>query len=132
MIDMPAVTVAAEIASWVFVVSGAFFVLVGAIGIVRMPDLFTRMHGASVIDTMGAGLLIIGMIIQSGNLLIALKLLFIFVLLFLVSPVATHALAQAAMHADHMPELKEDRTQTPGTVGERDSGGADRPVGRKD
>ena len=68
------------------------------------------MHAASVIDTLGAGLLIIGMILQAGISLIALKLVFILALLFLISPVATHALAQAALHAGNLPELKEDRT----------------------
>lgn len=96
--------------SWVLVVSGSFFVLVGSIGLIRMPDLFTRMHAVSVVDTIGAGLLIGGMMLQAGASIVTLKLLFIFLLLVLSSPVATHALAQAALHAGERPELKEDRT----------------------
>ena len=96
--------------SWEFIVSGSFFVLVGSVGLLRMPDVFTRMHAASVIDTVGAGFLIAGMMLQAGATLITLKLLFIFVLFFVISPVATHALAQAALHAEQRPELKHDRT----------------------
>ena len=96
--------------SWAAIVSGSFFVLVGSVGLIRMPEVFTRMHAASVIDTLGAGLLIVGMMMQAGPTLISLKLLFIFLLFFATSPVATHALAQAALHAGELPELKEDRT----------------------
>lgn len=98
-----------HILSWAFILSGSFFVLVGSIGLLRMPELFTRMHAASVIDTLGAGLLIAGMMLQAGFTLITLKLAFIFILFFVTSPVATHALAQAALHAGERPELKYDR-----------------------
>lgn len=99
-----------HIASWACLIAGSFFVLVGTVGLLRMPDVFTRMHAASIIDTLGAGLLILGMILQAGATLISLKLVFIFVLFFITSPVATHALAQAALHAGERPELKHDRT----------------------
>lgn len=101
-----------HILSWATILSGSFFVLVGSIGLIRMPDMFTRMHAASVIDSIGAGLLIVGMMLQAGATLITLKLLFIFILLLITSPVATHALAQAALHAGDKPELKNDRTGT--------------------
>lgn len=94
------------------IVAGSFFILVGAVGLIRMPEMFTRMHAASVIDTLGAGLLIGGLMLQAGASLITLKLLFIFLLLFFTSPVATHALAQAALEAGDKPELKEDRSDT--------------------
>jgi len=101
--------------SWAAIVSGSFFVLVGSVGLIRMPDVFTRMHAASIIDTLGAGLLIAGMMMQAGPSLITLKLLFILLLFLVTSPVATHALAQAALHAGEKPELKEDRTNEPGS-----------------
>jgi multicomponent Na+:H+ antiporter subunit G len=101
-----------HILSWAAIVSGSFFVLVGSIGLIRMPDMFTRMHAASIIDSIGAGLLIVGMMLQAGPTLITLKLLFIFILFFITSPVATHALAQAALHAGDKPQLKNDRTGT--------------------
>lgn len=99
--------------SWAMVLAGSFFVLVGSIGLIRLPELFTRMHAASVIDTLGAGFLIGGMMLQAGAGIVSLKLLFILMLLVLSTPVATHALAQAALEAGERPELKEDRTSVP-------------------
>lgn len=95
--------------SWVLIVAGSFFVLVGAIGLVRMPDLYTRMHAASVTDTLGAGLLLVGFMLQAGLTLVTLKLLFLLLLLVFTGPMASHALAQAALHVGIVPVLAEDR-----------------------
>ena len=59
-------TLAVEIASWVFILLGSFFTIVGAFGLVRMPEIFTRMHAASVTDTLGVGFLILGMVPAGG------------------------------------------------------------------
>jgi multicomponent Na+:H+ antiporter subunit G len=99
-----------DLVSWVLILAGSFFVVVGAIGLVRMPDVYTRMHAASVTDTLGAGLLFAGLMVQAGLGLVTLKLLFILVLFFFIGPVATHAIAQAALHAGIRPQLAEDRT----------------------
>jgi multicomponent Na+:H+ antiporter subunit G len=96
---------AVEITSWVLVLAGSFFVLVGMIGIVRMPDIFTRMHAASVTDTLGAGLLIFGMMLQAGLGLVTLKLFFILMLFVFTAPVVTHALARAALYEEVKPLL---------------------------
>jgi multicomponent Na+:H+ antiporter subunit G len=98
-----------NLASWVLILAGSFFIVVGAIGLVRMPDVYTRMHAASVTDTLGAAFLFAGLMVQAGLSLVALKLGFILVLLFFIGPVATHALAQAALHAAVKPLLAEDR-----------------------
>jgi len=98
-----------DAASWVLILSGSFFVVVSAIGLIRMPELFTRMHAASVSDTLGAGLLLAGMMLQIEFGLTTLKLAFIFVLILFTSPVVTHALAQAALHEKILPSLAEDR-----------------------
>jgi multicomponent Na+:H+ antiporter subunit G len=95
--------------SWVLILAGGFFTIVGAIGLVRMPDVYTRMHAASVTDTLGAGLLLLGFMVQAGPSLVLLKLVFLFVLFFFVSPVATHALANAALHYGIAPMLSHDR-----------------------
>lgn len=84
---------------------GAFFYVVGAFGLVRMPDLFTRLHAASVLDTAGAGLLILGMILTAGFSLVSVKLLIILGVVVFTTPVATHALAQAALHDGVEPVL---------------------------
>ncbi|MBU2583409.1 MAG: monovalent cation/H(+) antiporter subunit G [Alphaproteobacteria bacterium] len=96
-------------ASWVLIALGSFFLVAGALGMLRMPDVYTRMHAASVIDTLGATLLVFGLMIQAGLTLVALKLVFVLALLFFFGPVASHALAQAALHADIEPILAEDR-----------------------
>ena len=85
-----------DILSWVLLASGGAFCMIGALGLLRMPDFYTRMHAASVIETLGAGLLLTGMMLQAGLTLISVKLLVIGVLLFFTSPTATHALARAA------------------------------------
>src|SRR3989337_1405040 len=98
-----------DLMSWGLILAGSFFTVVGGIGLVRMPDVYTRMHAASVTDTLGAGLLIFGMMLQAGFTLVTLKLLFILGLFFFFAPVVTHALAQAALHENVEPRLAEDR-----------------------
>lgn len=98
-----------DILSWALILSGSAFVVIGSVGLVRMPDLYTRMHAASVTDTLGAGLLLTGLMLQAGFTLITMKLIFIGILFFLTGPVATHALAQAAFHEGVEPQLDQDR-----------------------
>jgi multicomponent Na+:H+ antiporter subunit G len=86
--------------SIVCLAAGAFFVVVGCIGLVRMPDLYTRMHAASVTDTLGTVLVIAGLALASGFNLVSAKLILLGLLIFLTSPTATHALAQAALARD--------------------------------
>lgn len=109
--------------SGVMIIAGSFFVLVGAIGLVRMPELYTRMHAASVTDTLGVGLLIGGLMLLAGLTLVTLKLLFLLALFFFTGPLASHVLAQAALHEGVEPLLHEDRRNRdisdsgPGTSG---------------
>ena len=86
-----------ELLSWFCLVSGGLFCVVGAIGMLRMPDLYTRLHASSVIESIGAGLILLGLMLQAGLSLITLKLLMLGVLLFIASPTATHAIARVAM-----------------------------------
>lgn len=94
---------------WLCILAGSFFLLTGALGFVRMPEVFTRLHAASIIDTLGAGLLIIGLMLQAGLTLVSAKLFFILALIFFTGPVITHALAQAALSAGVEPRLQENR-----------------------
>ena len=86
-----------DILSWILLIAGSFFVMTGSIGLVRMPDFFSRTHPAGLIDTLGAALIIGGLLLQSGFTAVSIKLVLILVFLFLTSPTATHALAQAAL-----------------------------------
>lgn len=85
-----------DVISWVLFVVGAIAVVTGALGIVRFPDFYTRLHAAGITDTAGGELMVIAMILQAPNWLVAVKLFFIAVFLALTSPVATHAIAHAA------------------------------------
>ena len=98
-----------EALSWILILCGSALVVIGALGLVRMPDVYTRMHAASLIDTPGAGLLLAGFMLQAGFSLVTLKLLFLLGLFFYISPVITHALAQAALHENVKPLLTGDR-----------------------
>jgi multicomponent Na+:H+ antiporter subunit G len=86
-----------DVLAWALLVAGGAFCVVGAAGVVRMPDLYTRMHAASVIDTLGAGLILAGLMLKGGWTLVTVKLAMIGLLLFFASPAASHALARAAL-----------------------------------
>jgi multicomponent Na+:H+ antiporter subunit G len=90
-------SLAVDILSWVLLLVGGGFMLTSAIGMVRLPDFFTRLHGASLADTGGAALMIVGMALQAGFTLVTVKLLLIGIFLFFTSPTATHAVAHAAL-----------------------------------
>ena len=83
--------------SWICLIVGSFFAVVGGLGLLRLPDLFCRMHGAGVTDTMGAGMILAGLMFQSGLSLTTVKILTILFFLLVTSPTATHALARAAL-----------------------------------
>ncbi len=83
--------------SWIFIVSGSFFAVIGAVGTVRFPDFWSRLHAASITDSGGMILLLLGMGMQAGLSLISVKLLIIGVFLFITGPTATHAVANAAL-----------------------------------
>lgn len=86
-----------DVLSWGLMLAGTAFCVIGAVGLLRMPDFFTRMHAASVADTLGAGLLLAGLMLQAGFTLVMVKLVAIGLLIFFTSPTATHALAKAAI-----------------------------------
>jgi multicomponent Na+:H+ antiporter subunit G len=92
--------------SWIAIVGGLFFMIVGTVGILRMPDVFTRLHAAGMTDTMGAGLLILGMCLQAGFGLVLVRLVFVYAFILFTSPIATHALARAALSAGVVPYTK--------------------------
>ena len=94
---------ALDILSWLLLTAGGVFVLVGGIGALRMPNLYTRMHAASVTDTMGAVLVIAGAMVQAGPSLVAVKLAAILLFLLITSPTASYALASAALLAGIKP-----------------------------
>lgn len=89
--------VALDVLSWISIVVGLFFMIVGTVGVLRMPDVYTRLHAAGMTDTMGAGFLILGMCLQAGLGLLTLRLLLLYAFMSFTSPIASHALARAAL-----------------------------------
>lgn len=85
-----------NIVSYGLIAAGVFFLLVGAFGLLRFPEFYTRLHATGVTDTGGAELILLGLMIQTGWSLTTLKLALIALFLFLTSPTATHAIANAA------------------------------------
>jgi multicomponent Na+:H+ antiporter subunit G len=92
--------------AWISIVGGLFFMIVGTIGVLRMPDVYTRLHAAGMTDTMGAGLLLLGMAFHTvvGMMhgetqwwTVLVRLAFVYAFLLFTSPIATHALARAGL-----------------------------------
>ena len=86
-----------DLISWILLAAGGLFVFVGGLGALRMPNLYTRMHAASGTDSMGALLIIVGIMLQAGLSLATIKLAAILLFLLLTSPTASYALANAAL-----------------------------------
>jgi multicomponent Na+:H+ antiporter subunit G len=94
-----------DILSWLLFAAGGFAVVTGALGLVRFPDFYTRLHAAGVTDTAGAELIVLAMMLQAPSWMAAVKLAFIGAFLFMTSPVATHAIAHAAWMVGFNPIL---------------------------
>ncbi len=101
-------TIIIDVLSWALLVLGSAFCLIAAIGVLRLPDYFSRIHAAGILDTLGAGAVILGLVLQGGLTMVTVKLVLIFVFIIITSPTATHALARAALHDDFEPPLDED------------------------
>ena len=97
--------------SWIFLVLGGVLIITGGIGLLRLPDFFSRLHAASIPDTLGALMIVIGLVLQAGFSLISGKLVLIMLLLLFTSPISAHALAKAALHGKLQPKLA---TEEPG------------------
>jgi multicomponent Na+:H+ antiporter subunit G len=92
-----------DILSWVCLLGGAIFLLIGAIGVLRFPDFYTRLHAVSICDTLGAGLVLIGLMLQGGLSLETVKLILMFYFMIFTGPTAVHALAEAALQGKLKP-----------------------------
>ena len=82
--------------SLILLVAGGLFCVVGGLGLIRLPDFYTRTHAGGLTDTLGAALILVGLMLQTQDLLIIMKLMFILLFLFFTSPTSAHALARAA------------------------------------
>lgn len=99
---------ALDIASWIMIVGGIVFSLIGGYGLIKLKDMYARLHAASLIDTLGVGLIFFGLMLQSNEAIVALKLLLVLIFIFFTSPTATHALAKAAINQGQLPDVDTD------------------------
>lgn len=95
---------ALELLSWFCLLAGSLLGITGAVGLLRFPDFFTRLHAASVTDTLCAALIVFGLMLQAGFSPMSIKLLLILLILAYTSPTAAHSLARAALHGGLDPE----------------------------
>lgn len=91
-----------------FLLSGTFFFLVGVIGLLRMPDVFTRMHATTKCDTMGAGLIFLGLILWKGFTLVSLVVFLVLLFLWITNPTAAHYIAKGAYESMKSKDQKEE------------------------
>lgn len=89
-----------QISSAVFLLIGSFLCLSAGVGILRFPDFYTRMHAAGVSETLATAMILIGLMLHNPDFLVDVKLMIILLMTLFISPTASHALANAAMHAD--------------------------------
>ena len=92
-----------DIVSWILLCTGGIAVLIGGIGALRMPELYTRMHAASVTDSLGTILILTGVMFQAGLSLATIKLVAILLFVMLTNPTSSNALASAALLAGTRP-----------------------------
>ena len=87
-----------DVASWICLLAGSAFAVTGGIGMLRLPDFYSRMHAAGITDTMGAGLILVGLMFQAGLTLLTVKLAMVLFFLLITSPTSGHALARSALY----------------------------------
>lgn len=97
-----------EVMSWLLLVPGAAFCVIGGIGVLRMPEFYARMHAAGVTDTLGAALVLIGLMLQPAHWTVTVKLVVILGFLYVTSATAAHALIHAAYTSGQTPRLAPD------------------------
>ncbi len=98
----------AVVLTWFFIVAGSLFLIVGGIGILRFPDFYSRIHPAGITDTMGAWLVLVGLMFASASVLVTIKLVMLLLFLAVTSPLSGHALAKAAYMRGLKPMLGRD------------------------
>ncbi|MBX3447271.1 MAG: monovalent cation/H(+) antiporter subunit G [Parvibaculaceae bacterium] len=115
--DPVLVDLARNIATAIAFIVGGGFILVGSLGLIRLPDVWSRIHAAGIIDTIGAELILIGMMFQTGLTQTTLKLALIGLFLFITGPTATHAVANASFIAGIRPDRLK-RNESEAVLGE--------------
>ncbi len=98
-----------EVLSGVLLVAGAFFYFAGTVGLLRFPDLYTRLHALAKVDNLGLGCIVLGLALQADSLVVAAKLLLIWPLALIASAAIGYVIARRADALGIAPWRKEDR-----------------------
>lgn len=96
-------TTALDALSWIGIVVGVGALATAALGLIRLPDFFSRTHAVGILDTLGAGLILLALALQSGLSLVTVKLLLMLIFIWITGTTATHALARAAERTERKP-----------------------------
>ena len=102
------IDVVKEPAAFVLMLIGLFFLVVAAIGVLRLPDVYTRSHAVSLTDSLGAFFVLTGLALYAGISLVLVKILAVLVLLYLVNPAIAHLTIRAAHRSGLKPWSRED------------------------
>ena len=97
---------ALDLLSWALLLVGSAFAFIGTLGLLRLPDVYSRMHATGITDTLGAALILAGLGVQAGLSLVTVKLVFIGLFLFFTSPPTPHAVAAAAWAVKIRPPIR--------------------------
>lgn len=90
-----------EIIALVFIAAGLFFLIASAIGMLRLPDFYARLHASGNSETLGLMLSLLGIAIYETSWQVAVKLIFVFIIVFIGNPIGTHVLGRSAYKAKY-------------------------------
>jgi len=110
----------------ILIIIGAFFLIVSGVGLVRLPDFYSRAHAVGKTETLGVILILSGLAVYSGWELSTVKVLLIVLFLLLASPVATHAITRSAFVSNLQPWTRRNEQQAETTEPEAHTKKADR------
>ena len=95
-----------NILSMISLAMGSFFIFSGSLGLIKLPDVFSRIHAAGLIDTLGSGFVVLSLVLYSGFTLVSFKLLLIPLFLLFTSPISSHAISLFAYESRLKPKAK--------------------------
>lgn len=107
----PAAVAPSDIAAWAMISVGFLFILAAVVGVLRLPDFYTRLHAQGKCDTLGVALMLGGLAVHEGLTLTSVKILAILFFIALANPTATHALGRAALLSGLKPWAKKDEAR---------------------
>ena len=100
-----------EIIAVILLVCSLFFFLASAIGMIRLPDFYSRLHASGNSETLGLMLACLGLVIYEGPTLLSVKIIIVFLLVFLANTIGTHILGKAALKSGHPVWTKKDQEE---------------------